>query len=200
MPRKKLKYGLNTEKQQAFVEAYMIELNATKAAIQAGYSPKSAHAQGCGLLKNPKVQAAIQQLKDERAERTGVDADRVIKELERIGLSNITDAVTWSGNQITLVDSDQLDEDVTAAIKEVSETRSRQGVTTTIKTHDKIRALTLLCRHLGIAVEKKVNEVTGKDGGPIKTERGISDQDHTFIVEQILGVNQKKEDGDVDDN
>ena len=48
-------------KQQRFVEEYILDLNATQAAIRAGYSPKTAEVTGCKLLRNAKVAAAIQE-------------------------------------------------------------------------------------------------------------------------------------------
>ncbi|AEZ50846.1 terminase small subunit [Burkholderia phage DC1] len=70
-----------TPKQQAFVDEYLIDLNATKAAIRAGYSPKTAQEQSSRLLSKPHVQAAIAEAKARRAERTEIDQDRIVREL-----------------------------------------------------------------------------------------------------------------------
>ena len=59
-----------TPKQQRFVEEYLIDLNATQAAIRSGYSEKTAQERSSRLLSNVMVQAAIQEAQSKRAERT----------------------------------------------------------------------------------------------------------------------------------
>lgn len=68
-------------KRQRFVDEYLVDLNATQAAIRAGYSVKTAGQQGHDLLKNPEIAAAIENAKAERAERTEVTAEWVIDHL-----------------------------------------------------------------------------------------------------------------------
>lgn len=70
-----------TPKQQRFVEEYLIDLNATQAAIRAGYSPKGGTVRGAELLANRNVSAAIEAAKAARSERTATDADYVLKGL-----------------------------------------------------------------------------------------------------------------------
>ena len=81
------------EKQQRFVEEYMIDLNATQAAIRAGYSVKSASDIGGQLLGKTHVQRAIARAKAERSRRTGITQDRVLQELARIAFVNAADAL-----------------------------------------------------------------------------------------------------------
>jgi hypothetical protein len=71
-----------TEKQQRFVEYYLIDLNATQAAIRAGYSAKSAGQQGSAMLKNPKVAEAIAAGQAKRAEETGITQSYVVERLK----------------------------------------------------------------------------------------------------------------------
>ena len=70
-----------TPKQARFVEEYLIDLNATQAAIRAGYSPKTAEVQGSRLLGNVKVAAAVQKAQEARSERTKINQDWVIERL-----------------------------------------------------------------------------------------------------------------------
>ena len=161
-----------TEKQLAFVEAYMVSLNATEAAIKAGYAAKPAKQIGYNLLHKPMyahVQAEIERRKAERAEKAGVSAEEVVEELRRIGFSRITDVVSFgpqaglyrqdgegsleeveAGGAVTVKDSDGLSPDVIAAIESVSETK--EGLK--IKMHAKVPALTKLGEHLGMFVKK----------------------------------------------
>ena len=81
-----------TDKQARFCEEYMIDLNATQAAIRAGYSPKTANEQAARLLANVSIQNRIAQLQAEQSRRTGVSADRVVRELAKVA-ANMVDAV-----------------------------------------------------------------------------------------------------------
>lgn len=77
-----------TPKQQRFVDEYLVDLNATQAAIRSGYSRRSAAEQGHDLLRKPQVAAAVQAGQAARAERTGITADRVLTELARIAFAD----------------------------------------------------------------------------------------------------------------
>lgn len=68
-----------TLRQQLFCQEYMRDLNATKAAIRAGYSEKSAMEQGYQLLQKPPVQKAISEAIKERTERTKIDGDWILQ-------------------------------------------------------------------------------------------------------------------------
>ena len=82
-----------TDKQARFCEEYMIDLNATQAAIRAGYSPKTAQEQSARLLSNVMVQNRLAQLQAEQSRRTGVSADRVVRELAKIAFANASDLI-----------------------------------------------------------------------------------------------------------
>ncbi len=69
-----------TPKQQCFIEEYLIDLNATQAAIRAGYSPRTARAIACENLAKPDIQEAIAKAKRERSEATKIDSDWVLRE------------------------------------------------------------------------------------------------------------------------
>ena len=71
-----------TTKQQAFVDEYLCDLNATQAAIRAGYSVNGARVRGHELLTNSNIAAAISEAQQARQERTQISADWVIAELQ----------------------------------------------------------------------------------------------------------------------
>ncbi len=73
-----------TPKQQCFIEEYLIDLNATAAAIRAGYSPRTARAIACENLAKPDIQEAIAEAKRERSEATKIDAEWVLRELVKL--------------------------------------------------------------------------------------------------------------------
>ena len=79
-----------TAKQERFCTEYIIDLNATQAAIRAGYSSKTANRIASENLSKPDIQRKIQELQQERAERTEITQDKVLKELAGIGFAPIT--------------------------------------------------------------------------------------------------------------
>lgn len=86
-----------TAKQQRFVAEYLIDLNATQAAIRAGYSEKTAAEQASRLLTNVKVSEAIQAATKARSDRTQIDADWVLKRLARDATADLADLYTEHG-------------------------------------------------------------------------------------------------------
>ena len=147
-----------TPKQRQFVDEYLIDLNATQAAIRAGYSVRTAAEIGRQNLMKLEIQNAIWKVQAERSARTEITADRVVKELARIAFANPRKIFKWGPGGITLLDSEQLTDDE-AAVSEVSETTTENGGSIKAKLHDKIKALDLLGRHLGMFVDKQ--EITG---------------------------------------
>lgn len=163
-------------RQQRFVEEYLIDLNATRAAIRAGYSPRSAEVEGSRLLSNAKVAEAVARAKAERSARTGLHADRVLEELAAIGFARMPDFAAWGGtDQMQLKPSSELSEHSAAAIAQVVETEkfvksmdrgeSLWSRERSIKLHDKVATLKLLGQHVGLFTDKV--EHTGKDGAPL---------------------------------
>ncbi|WP_231940655.1 terminase small subunit [Acidovorax sp. RAC01] len=82
-----------TPKQQRFVDEYMVDLNATQAAIRAGYSAHTANEQGSRLLANVSVQAAISIARKAQQERTGITADRVLTEIALVAFADARELV-----------------------------------------------------------------------------------------------------------
>lgn len=80
-----------TGKQRVFVEEYLVDLNATQAAIRAGYSADTAYAIGWENLRKPDIQKAISKAQAERSERTEIDADWVLKRLATIANTSLGD-------------------------------------------------------------------------------------------------------------
>ncbi|HQN14164.1 MAG TPA: terminase small subunit, partial [Quisquiliibacterium sp.] len=85
---------------------------------------------------------------------TGVTADRVISELARIAFGNQRAVMRWGAGGVTLRESSELTDDEAALVSEVAETVSAAGGGLKLKTHDKVKALELLGKHLGMFVDK----------------------------------------------
>ena len=147
-----------TAKQKKFVEEYLIDLNATQAAIRAGYSTESAKEIGCENLTKPNVKAEIDKAIAERSRRTGINQDRVLRELAKIAFVNPGDVINL--NQAT-VKSDAKEEDLAAiASVKIKNIQTEDGEITEreIKLCDKLKALDLLGKHLGIYDKKDAED------------------------------------------
>lgn len=153
-------------KRQRFVNEYLKDLNATQAAIRAGYSKRTADVQGPRLLGNVSIKAAVDAAIARRNKRLEVDQDKVIRELAKIGLADIKDYLSYRTEKtqvgvdedgepifdyapvIELTPSDEVDGTV---VQEVS--LSQKG-TFSFKLQNKSKALELLARHLGMLNDK----------------------------------------------
>ena len=148
-----------TPKQSLFVQEYLIDLNATRAAIAAGYSKKTAKQIGQENLTKPDVKKAIDDAISERGKRTEITQDRVLKELARIAFADPRSIAEWGDGKMTLKDSASLSDDDAVAVSEVSQTITDGKANIKAKMYDKQKALELLGRHLGMFVEKKQIEL-----------------------------------------
>lgn len=143
-----------TKKQQLFVDEYLIDLNATQAAIRAGYSANSARDIGCENLTKPNIQQVIAEHMAERSKRTGVNQDRIVLELAKIAFVNMGDLIDLkNGSILTTAKTDDL-----ACIEgfKYKESDNDYGgsVEREVKFASKLRALELLGKHLGMWNDK----------------------------------------------
>ena len=144
-----------TPKQERFCEEYIRDLNSSAAYRRAGYNARgnAAEAAASRLLSDVKVAAVIATAMKARSKRTQVTADRVLKELARVAFLDIGNAFTSEGG---LKPINEMDEDTRRAVAgiEVNELRGENGdvigTLKKIKIADKLRALELLGRHLGL--------------------------------------------------
>ena len=154
-------------KKAVFVDEYLIDLNGAQAAIRAGYSTRTAREQAWRLLQEPAVADAVAQAQAERSRRTGVSADRVVRELARIAFADVRRTVSWGPGGLVLLDSGDLDDDTAAAVSEVSESTQGRQRTVRVKLADKIAALRLLAAHVGVGTPSgEQEEDIGDDEDP----------------------------------
>ena len=131
-----------TAKQQRFIDEYLVDFNATQAALRAGYSKKTAAFIGAQNLRKLQIQAEIARRQRDLQKRTEVSQDRVVKELARIAFAD--------ASVVCVTDFDKLTDDQRAAIQGVRPTNFGWE----IKLCDKIKALELLGRHIGMFADK----------------------------------------------
>ena len=172
-----------TNKQKRFCEEYLIDLNATQAAIRAGYSPDSAASIGSENMQKPDIRARIDKAMAERSKRTGVNADRVIRELARVAFINANDVIDIDSATL----KSNASEDDTAAIASVKvktiPTTDGVGMEREIKLADKLKALELLGKHFGVFTDKV------EHSGSIDTGNNAL----TSILEQLQDDSADKE-------
>ena len=162
-----------TEKQKIFADEYLIDLNATQAAIRAGYSAKTADQQGSRMLANVKVKQAVAEKQAQRSKRTGVNQDRVVLELAKVAFAKMTDIVDSNGR----IKEDASPDDL-ACIESIkykeSDNEYGGSVEREVKIASKLKALELLGKHLGmwsdkfnVTVEKseKLDDIISQLGG-----------------------------------
>ena len=140
-----------TDKQTAFVREYLVDLNATQAAIRAGYSERTASRIGPQLLGKTWVREAIEKAQAQRARRVEVTQDYV--------LANLVEVVERTMQRAPVLD--RKGEQVTDEEGRAVWTFDAKGAN---------RALELLGKHLGIFTDKVRAEVSGPDGGPVASE------------------------------
>jgi len=153
--------GLNP-KQSRFCQEYIIDLNATQAAIRAGYSPKTAQEQSSRLLSKDIIQTEIQKAMCERGKRTEITQDRVIAELAKLGFHNMMDYISIETDGYAYVDLSSLTREQAAAITEITVDEyvegkgedAREVKKVKIKLTDKKGPLELLGKHLGMFGDK----------------------------------------------
>lgn len=154
MKKNEVKSMALTDKQKRFIEEYLIDLNATQAAIRAGYSAKTADRIGPELLGKTCVARAIKEAMAERSRRTGINQDRIVRELAKIGFINPIDVINLDEATIR----EDANKDDTAAIASVRAkripTENGEIIEREIKIADKLKALELLGKHLGMFTDK----------------------------------------------
>lgn len=176
-----------TDNQERFCQEYLKDLNATQAAIRAGYSEKlySAEVQGCRLLSNIKVKARINELMDARQKRTEITSDVVLQEILLLAKTDLSRAYDDNGKLLPIK---EIPEDIRRAIAGVKvfeefegfgKDRVKIGEVRELKLWDKPRALELLGKHLKLFTEKI------EHSGSIKFD-SISDDDLDKRINELL--------------
>jgi phage terminase small subunit len=104
-------------------------------------------------LKKPEIQAEIQSVMDKRSDRTQVKADDVVKELKLMAFSRLNNYLSWDAGGVRMKDSEGLTDDQIACVIEIQETLTDKSSNIKFKLGDKLKALEMLGKHLGIFAE-----------------------------------------------
>jgi len=160
-----------TPKQARFVEEYLVDLNATQAAIRAGYSENTARQIGQENLTKPDIQSAIQSATRNRSERIKIDQDWVLKRVALLADAKITDLMSWDDGGIYFKNSKELTPEQAYLVGEVGldETIKEDGggeelilkrkkMLKAVSPSTKLDALELLAKHLGMLKDGKAGD------------------------------------------
>lgn len=153
-----------TAKQQQFVAEYLIDLNATQAAIRAGYSAKTANRIGPELLTKPDVAAAVSAALQERSARTKIDADWVLTRLAEEAEADIADLYTEEGSLRPVHEWPPVWRKGLVAGIDVEEIRDEGavvGVVRKLKLSDRLKRIELIGKHVDVQAFKEQVEHTG---------------------------------------
>lgn len=166
-----------TPQQRLFCQEYIVDSNAYKAYLAAGYKAKSrsiADSSASKLLRLPKIQAYIAELLENKRKASEVTAERIVKELAAIAFHRSKKTTTIKDGIATVIDSDDWDEESSAAVQEVSgeaiQTTGDDGGSLVakrlkVKTYDKVRALELLSKINGLTSDLPMAIATLKNYG-----------------------------------
>ncbi|WP_418156839.1 terminase small subunit [Pantoea agglomerans] len=155
-----------TDKQEMFCREYLIDLNATQAAIRAGYSEKTSNEQGARLLANVSVQIRISELKAQRNDRIDVDADYVLKRLFEIDQMDVFDILLANGELKPIKDWPKVWRTTLSGMDVTEMAGDAAGLLKKIKWPDKVKNLELLGKHVAVQAfreqVKTEHDVVGK--------------------------------------
>lgn len=150
-----------TPKQQRFVEEYLIDLNATQAAIRAGYSEKTARDIGCENLAKPNIAKAIEEAQNKRQEQTQIDAAYVLKRLVEIDQMDVLDIMDDQMKIRPVNEWPKVWRQYVVNLENL-ELSDGEGCFKKIKWPDKVKNLELLGRHVSVGAFKDKVEHSGK--------------------------------------
>ncbi|KEZ17181.1 Terminase small subunit [Sphingobium yanoikuyae] len=148
-----------TPKQQRFVDEYLIDLNATQAAIRAGYSAKTANEQGARLLANVSVRNAVSEAKAKRSKETGIDAAWVLSRLAAEAFADLADLYDENGRVKPVKDWPLVWRQGLVAGIEVETIGEGAGHVTKVKISDRIKRVELIGKHVDVQAFKEKLEV-----------------------------------------
>ena len=134
-----------------FIEEYVVDNVAARAARRAGYSPRSAAQRGCELLRRPEIRERIRVRIEARSRRLRLAADRALSEYARIAFADLRRYVVRDKNdELKLRALDELSDDEAAAVATFA-----LGERARLELHDKQRALQVIAQYLGLISKRR---------------------------------------------
>lgn len=189
-----------SKKHRRFVEEYLVDLNATQAAIRAKYAPTRAKQTAHKIMQREEVQEAIAAGQAKRSERTEITQDRVLQEFAKIAFADMADFLTFNADGTVTLDWSNLPEGATKVIQSIEQDTHTQGkgddatkevLRTKFKLHDKLGALRDIGRHLGMFTDNVKHSATDEFSALLKTLFGKIDGNTASLPVNHDGPNDK---------
>ncbi|WP_058912858.1 terminase small subunit [Entomohabitans teleogrylli] len=161
-----------TDKQEMFCREYLIDLNATQAAIRAGYSEKTANRTASENMSKPDIKSRIAELKSQRNDLVGINATYVLNRLVEIDQMDVLDILNSTGELKPVVEWPKVWRTTLSGLEvvEMASEGNTAALLKKIKWPDKVKNIELLGKHIDVMAfkEQATHEHTGKNGGPIE--------------------------------
>ena len=141
-----------------FAQEYIVDLNATRAAIRAGYTERHAAVTASKLLRNTNVEYWIDEAQELKARSRNITVDRALEEYRRIAFAQTTDMTTLKGGYVQIKDTDSLTTEQKSAISQI---RQKKDGELEVKFYDKLKALDSLAKYLGLFSDKNTGQNPG---------------------------------------
>lgn len=153
-----------TEKQQRFIEEYLIDFNATQAAIRAGYSVRTASAVGHENLRKPEIVKALNEAKQKRCMRTQINADYVLQRLVEIDQMDVADILNADGSVLPVKEWPEVWRKTLSGfdVLTMMDKEDGQSILKKIKWPDKVKNLELLGKHVTVQAFNEKTSVSGE--------------------------------------
>jgi phage terminase small subunit len=116
-----------------------------------------------------KVSTRVRELMDKAAKANEITVERVMRELAKVAFGDARRVMSWGPGGVNLIESSELTDDAAAIVSEVAQTITKDGGTIKVKAHDKLKALELIGRSMGMFRER--GDGVGSDGGNIEVTR-----------------------------
>lgn len=180
-----------TPKQQRFVDEYIVDLNGTQAAIRAGYSAKTAEHQASRMLGYAQVSTAIAAAKVARSEKTGIDAEWVLRRLAGEATADLADLYDDHGNLKSVHDWPMVWRTGLVVGMETVTERSGSGedveysTVRKLKLQDRIKQVELIGKHVDVRAFRDQVGVSAPDGGPVQVENKSTEKLAALLAKAV---------------
>ncbi|EAB7527721.1 TPA: terminase small subunit [Salmonella enterica] len=155
-----------TDKQEMFCREYLIDLNATQAAIRAGYSAKTANRTASENMSKPDIQSRIAELKAKRNEDVSINSRYVLARLVEIDQMDVLDILTSTGELKPVAEWPKVWRTTLSGLDvvEMSSEGNTAALLKKIKWPDKVKNLELLGKHIDVNAFKETVDHKSSDG------------------------------------
>ena len=172
------------EKQRRFAVEYVKDLNATQAAIRAGYAAGSAKVTGSRLLSHANVRKLLEILLAERIERTQVDADWTLRRLVAEAEADLADLYDENMRLKPVHEWPEVWRQGLVQGVDVQQIGDGEGTVTRVRLSDRVKRLELIGKHVDVSAFQERHVVTGEDGGPVQ-----------FVIQPVRAKGEIEESG-----